>query len=52
MAAETTNVSTEEARQGETGRHVRYVLGWSLLLAALALGAVALFVISGDNPTA
>ncbi len=31
-----------EARQGVTGRKVRFVLGISLALAVVALGAVAL----------
>lgn len=31
------------ARQGVTGHNVRYVLGWGLLAAVLALVAVAIF---------
>jgi hypothetical protein len=35
----------QEARQGETGHGVRYVLGVSLVLAVCALGAVLIFAV-------
>ena len=37
-------VTKTEARQGVTGHNVRYVLGISLALAIVALGAIAYFV--------
>jgi hypothetical protein len=52
MAVDRKNLPTDEARQGETGHHVRYILGWGLLLGVLGLGAVTLFIISGANPAA
>ncbi len=33
-----TGRSTDEARQGETGHGVRYMLGYGIVLAVLALG--------------
>ena len=33
-----------EARQGVTGHNVRYVLGISLVLAVVVLGAIGLYV--------
>jgi hypothetical protein len=36
-------VSEEEARSGQTGMHVRYVLIFSTLLVLLGFGAAALF---------
>jgi hypothetical protein len=38
-------LTTEEARQGKTGQGVRYVLGMSLLGAAIGLGIVGLAVL-------
>lgn len=32
-----------EARQGETGHNVRYVLGISLVLAVLLLGTIGIY---------
>ena len=40
MAAEPTEKSVQDARQGETGQGVRYVLGFGLLLAVVAMIAV------------
>lgn len=52
MAADRKNMPTDGVRQGETGHHVRYILGWSLLLGVIALGAITLFMIAGANPSA
>lgn len=52
MATDPKNAAVDKVRQGETGHHVRYVLGWSLLLGVLGLGAITLFMISGANPAA
>ncbi|HEV7693256.1 MAG TPA: hypothetical protein VGO52_20650 [Hyphomonadaceae bacterium] len=40
-----TNISTDNARQGETGHHVRYMLmfGTGLVVAAFAILAVLTF---------
>ena len=38
-------LDTEHARQGHTGDGVRYVLGISLALAFLAMGAVLVIVL-------
>jgi len=35
--------STDQARQGETGHNVRYVLAWSLGLAITALLVVGVY---------
>ncbi len=40
MTAEPTEKSAQDARQGETGQGVRYVLGIGLLLAVIAMIAV------------
>lgn len=37
-------VPAEEARQGRTGKGVRYVLGISLLLAVVALAIVLIYM--------
>jgi hypothetical protein len=52
MAVDRKNMPTDDARQGETGNHVRYILGWSLLLGVVALGAIMLVMIGGANPAA
>ena len=36
-------ITTEDARQGETSGHMRWVLGISISLAALAMGAFFVF---------
>lgn len=36
-------LSKTEARQGMTGNNVRYVLGISLVLAAIILGAILVY---------
>ncbi len=51
MAVDRKNMPTDDVRQGETGHHVRYILGWSLLLGVVGLGAIMLFMIGGANPT-
>ncbi len=35
-------LTEEEARSGETGHHVRYILGIGVLLVVLGIGAVAM----------
>jgi len=52
MAVDSRNIPTDDVRQGETGHHVRYILGWSLFLGVLALGAITLLMIGGANPAA
>lgn len=52
MATDPKNAPVDNVRQGETGHHVRYILGWSLLLVVIGLGGIMLFVITGANPTA
>lgn len=32
-----TELSTDNARQGETGHHLRYILGWGTALAVVAM---------------
>lgn len=44
MDVEHTELTTDQARQGETGHHVRYVLGWSTALAVIGL-ALAMIVL-------
>ena len=39
-----TVVSTDEARQGVTGHHVRYVLGFGILGVVISLLLVALLI--------
>ncbi len=36
-------VDEEEARSGQTGLHVRYVLAFSIVLVLIGLGIVAIF---------
>jgi hypothetical protein len=38
----TVSEATDEARQGETGHHVRYILGAGLIGILMAFAAVAL----------
>lgn len=52
MAVDRKNMPTDDARQGETGHHVRYILGWSLFLGVIVLGAITAFMIGGANPAA
>ena len=40
----TTILNTEQARQGHAGDGVRYVLGFSLVLVVLVMGAALIFV--------
>ena len=51
MATDPKNAPVDNVRQGETGHHVRYILGWSLLVV-VGLGGIMLFMISGANPAA
>lgn len=44
MDVEHTELTTDNARQGETGYHVRYVLGWGTALAVIGL-VLALIVL-------
>ena len=39
------NLTTEEARQGVTGNGVRYVLGYGILLAILAMAVTAMLAL-------
>jgi hypothetical protein len=41
MSLDHVELSTDDARQGETGHHVRYILGWGTLLVVLAFGVLA-----------
>jgi hypothetical protein len=43
MAIDHTDLTTDEARQGETGHGVRYMLGYGLVLAVIAMGLAAMF---------
>jgi hypothetical protein len=43
MASHPTELSVTEARQGETGHGVRYVLGCGLALALLAMAIILAF---------
>jgi len=44
MAIEPDDVSTDDARQGETGHGVRYMLAFGLAFAVIAMGLTAIFV--------
>ena len=43
MSLRPTQMTTENARQGDTGHGVRYVLGFSMLFAVLAMIGVLFF---------
>lgn len=44
MAIDHNDVSTDQARQGETGHGVRYMLAYGLAFAVIAMGLTAIFV--------
>jgi hypothetical protein len=43
-------IATDDARQGETSGHMRWVLGISMSLAALAMGAFFIFYTFSQTP--
>lgn len=45
MAIDHTELSTDAARQGETGHGVRYMLAFGLLFGVIGLGLAAMFAI-------
>jgi hypothetical protein len=45
MAADPTKPETDEVRQGESGKGVRYMLGIGILLVIIAFGVVAMFTL-------
>lgn len=45
MAIDHTELTTDEARQGETGHGVRYMLAFGLLFVVIGLGLTAMFAI-------
>jgi hypothetical protein len=45
MDLEHTEISTDRARQGETGHHVRYVLMFGTLLVVVAFAVIAVIVV-------
>lgn len=46
MAIDHTDINTDDARQGVTGNGVRYVLGYSIALAVLAMVLTIIVAIS------
>jgi hypothetical protein len=44
MAIDHTNLSTDDVRQGESGHGVRYMLGYGIAFAVMALGFTVLFL--------
>lgn len=44
MSTDKLQLTTDQARQGETGHGVRYMLGYGIAFAVLALGLAAMFL--------